>query len=165
MTPLMLGKRFVNDLQRNITQLLPRCVSEPPNHMNIWRSEHPVPSELVYQLGPKFISTLRLRSGFNMAIEQISAGGESHKHSWSAFSDRRASLLIYLGEAPTQLGYTDPRQNQFEYKLCEPGETFILSQHHPFHYHNVMSETPAVWLTINAHLDWDHSVRLWQHKW
>lgn len=165
MTPLMLGKRFVQNLQHSITAVLPRCTAQPPNHMNIWRSEHPVPSELVYAMGPKFISTLRLRSGFTVSIEQVSGGGESHRHSWSQYPQRRASLLIYLGENPTQLGYTDPRNNEFHYDTFTMGDTFILSSHHNFHYDNVMSDTTAVWLNVNAHLNWSDSVKHWQHTW
>ena len=162
MTPIMLGKRLVNSIADVVKDH--RHISVP-NHMNIHRVEHPVPGDLVYAFGPKVIKDLRLRTGYRISIERISGGGESHRHSWSEFSDRRACLLIYLGDNPTQLGYTDPRNNEFHYKTFSKGDTFILSSHHNFHYSNVMSHTEATWLTVNADLNWADTVRHWQHTW
>jgi len=164
MTPLMIGKRLINHMRTVITDEY-RTVPAVPNHMNIHRTEHPVPSKLIYSLGPKVIKDLRLRSGYTVAVEQISKGGESHRHSWSAFDRRKAALLVYLGAKPTELGYTDPRNNEFHYREITPGETFILSTHHTFHYNNVAGEDLAIYLNLNAHLNWQDTVRYWQHTW
>ncbi len=165
MTPIMLGKRLVKQISDVVTDYSGKHMPLPPNHMNIHRSVHPVPSELVYAFGPKVIKDLRLRTGFTVNIESISGGGESHKHSWSAFKDRRACLMIYIGENPTELGYTDPRNNEFHYKTISTGDTFILSTHHNFHYNNVHSSTEAVYVTVNGNLSWEDTVRHWQHTW
>ena len=165
MTPIMLGKRLVKHLHDVVTEQ--DWVDEPlpPNHMNIHRSEHPVPSKLVFAFGPKVIKDLRLRTGFTVSIEQISGGGESHKHSWNAYPQKRACLLIYLGDNPTELGYTDPRNNEYHTVMLHKGDTFILSTHHNFHYNNVHSDTGAIFLTVNADMSWSDTVRHWQHTW
>ena len=100
-----------------------------------------------------------------MQILTVSAGGESHKHSFAADSHRRAVLLVYLGNSTTTFGYTDPRNNEFHYKQFTPGESFVLSSHHPFHISNIYNTDPAVFLAVNADLDWASSVTHWQHTW
>ena len=165
MTPIMLGKRITKHLLDTVNMGGWKDEPDAPNHMNIHRSEHAVHSRLVYAFGPKVIKDLRLRSGFTVSIEQISGGGESHKHSWSAFPNRKACLLIYLGDNPTELGYTDPRNNEFHYKQMNQGDTFILSTHHNFHYNNVHNTDVATYITVNAELDWADTVRHWQHTW
>ena len=165
MTPLMIGKRITKAMSTVVEEFNSRLAPEPPNHMNIHTTSHAVPGELVYAFGPKVIKTLRLRSGMTMQILTVSAGGESHKHSFAADSHRRAVLLVYLGNTPTTFGYTDPRNNEFHYKQFTPGESFVLSSHHPFHISNIYNTDPAVFLAVNADLDWASSVTHWQHTW
>ena len=165
MTPLMIGKRIARAMSTVVEEFNSRLAPEPPNHMNIHTTSHAVPGELVYAFGPKVIKLLRLRSGMTMQILTVSAGGESHKHSFAADSNRRAMLLVYLGGEPTTFGYTDPRRNEFHYKQFTPGESFVLSSHHPFHISNIYNTDPAVFLAVNADLDWASSVTLWQHTW
>lgn len=165
MTPLMIGKRITRSMSSVVEEFNSRLAPEPPNHMNIHTTSHSIPGELMYALGPKVIKDLRLRSGMTMQILTVSAGGESHKHSFAADSNRRAVLLVYLGTEPTTFGYTDPRRNEFHYKQFTPGESFVLSSHHPFHISNIHSSSPAVFLAVNADLDWESSVTHWQHTW
>jgi len=165
MTPLMIGKRITRSMSTVVEEFNSRLAPEPPNHMNIHTTSHSIPGELMYALGPKVIKDLRLRSGMTMQILTVSAGGESHKHSFAADSNRRAMLLVYLGGEPTTFGYTDPRRNEFHYKQFTPGESFVLSSHHPFHISNTHSSSPAVFLAVNADLDWESSVTHWQHTW
>lgn len=165
MTPLMIGKRITQSMSKVVEEFTMGLAPEPPNHMNIHTTSHTVPGDLMYAFGPKAIKDLRLRSGMNMQVFTISAGGESHKHSFAGDPHRRGLCLVYLGKNATVLGYTDPRNNEYHIKTVEPGETFILSSHHPFHLSNIHSDTPAVYLALNAHLDWTESVRHWQHTW
>jgi hypothetical protein len=165
MTPLMIGKRIANSMSTAVEKHTHSLAPEPPNHMNIHTTSHSVPGELMYAFGSKAIKDLRLRSGMSINVFTISAGGESHKHSFASNSEREAMLLLYLGKQPSELGYTDPRNNEFHTTTMSLGDTFILSSHHPFHLSNIYSDTPAVYLAVNAHLNWTESVRHWQHTW
>ena len=166
MTPLRIGKRVTASIADVVNEFTNRLAPDAPNHMNIHTTSHAVPGELMYAFGGNIVKALRLRSGMNMHLMTISAGGESHKHSFNSDPNRSACLLLYVGEHSSQLGYTDPRNNEFHYINVERGDSFILSSHHPFHLSNIHNKTPAQYLAVSQpNWDWSSSVTHWQHTW
>ena len=162
MTPLILGKKHIKQLESIVSKL------PTPHNINtevagIRRYHYSVPS-VAHLLGKMLIRFMKLRSSDTVGIEMVEDNNDSHKHNDSG-TGRDAIFLVNIGARPFTILYTDPRTNTEYTKIMEVGTSHILSTQHPYVIYNNHNSTPAIFFTVNAHDNFSNTVRRFQHQW
>ena len=162
MTPLILGKRHVKHLSEMFSKL-PRPDNINTNVAGVLRYHYKV-MRIAHLIGPKLIKFMGIRSTYTVGVEIVEDNTDSHKHNDSG-TNRDAVYIVNIGANPFTLLYTDPRNNTEYLHIVEVGSSFILSTTHTYCVINNHNHTPAIMFTINAHVDFDTTVRRFQHQW
>ena len=162
MTPLILGKKHIKQLESIVSKL------PTPHNINtevagIRRYHYSVPS-VAHLLGKMLIRFMKLRSSDTVGIEMVEDNNDSHKHNDSG-TGRDAIYLVNIGAKPFTLLYTDPRVNTEYMHIVEVGTSFILSTTHPYTVINAHNDTPAIYFSVNAYDNFSNTVRKFQHQW
>ena len=162
MTPLILGKRHIKHLSEMFSKL-PRPDNINTNVAGVLRYHYKV-MRIAHLIGPKLIKFMGIRSTYTVGVEIVEDNTDSHKHNDSG-TGRDAVYIVNIGANPFTLLYTDPRNNTEYLHIVEVGSSFILSTTHTYCVINNHNHTPAIMFTINAHVDFDTTVRRFQHQW
>lgn len=164
MTPIMLGKRIVKQLAELAhTAPQPDTVLENPMNLTVW--QYLIPGKILAKLGSDGVKKLRLKSGYEFNIVKVAAHSSTHSKNLSQLTDQTAWFLVYVGENPTTLQYTDPRNNEQKIIKHSKGDTFVLSTTHRFCIDNTDSPTTALYIAVNSGADWNTTAQQYQHKW
>ena len=134
MTPLILGKKHVNQLNSIVSKL------PTPHNINtevagIKRYHYSVPA-VAHLIGKMLIRFMKLRSSDTVGVEMVPDCCDSHKHNDTG-TGRDAIFLVNIGAKPFTILYTDPRTNTEYTKVMEIGTSHILSTLHPYTVYNL----------------------------